>query len=116
MDKGTVVEQGTHRGLVAADGVYARMVRAQELNTVDTTAGGIAEKFEDSEITRDSDQAPESDEKVTFDDDGKKVEAKQPGLLRILGKFFHEQRQYAYLFVAMLVACAAASKSILTSK
>lgn len=47
MNKGTIVEQGTHEGLLQQDGAYTRLVRAQNLNVSDE--GSITETEEDEE-------------------------------------------------------------------
>ncbi|GKT58550.1 LOW QUALITY PROTEIN: ABC transporter [Colletotrichum tofieldiae] len=47
MNKGTIVEQGTHDGLLQQDGAYTRLVRAQNLNVSDE--GSITETEEEEE-------------------------------------------------------------------
>ncbi|GKT40883.1 leptomycin B resistance protein pmd1 [Colletotrichum spaethianum] len=47
MNKGTIVEQGTHEGLIQQDGAYTRLVRAQNLNVSDD--GSITETEEEEE-------------------------------------------------------------------
>lgn len=34
MDKGTIVEQGSHKSLIAAGGAYSRLVKAQDLSVI----------------------------------------------------------------------------------
>ncbi|KAK1984249.1 ABC transporter [Colletotrichum cereale] len=47
MGKGTIIEQGTHDGLLQQDGAYTRLVRAQNLNVSDE--GSITETEEEGE-------------------------------------------------------------------
>ncbi|KZL88052.1 abc transporter [Colletotrichum incanum] len=47
MNKGTIVEQGTHDGLLQQDGAYTRLVRAQNLHVSDE--GSITETEEEEE-------------------------------------------------------------------
>ncbi|KAK3296564.1 P-loop containing nucleoside triphosphate hydrolase protein [Chaetomium fimeti] len=44
MSKGRIVEQGTHEGLIAHDGTYARLVRIQDLAVGSTGASSDAEE------------------------------------------------------------------------
>ncbi|KDN65087.1 putative ABC transporter [Colletotrichum sublineola] len=47
MSKGTIIEQGTHDGLLQQDGAYTRLVRAQNLNV--SEEGSITETEEEGE-------------------------------------------------------------------
>ncbi|OHF02855.1 ABC transporter [Colletotrichum orchidophilum] len=60
MNKGVIVEQGTHEGLLKRGGAYTRLVRAQNLNVVEE--GSITETEEDGE---EEPAAPKEDIEVT---------------------------------------------------
>lgn len=56
MVKGQVVEQGSHRELVQRDGLYAAMVRAQDLGAMDATNENVGpEAHEDATAPKESD-------------------------------------------------------------
>lgn len=64
MDKGAIVEQGSHKSLIAAGGAYARLVKAQDLSV----EPGVDEKDEpdtDDDQVRDKDQALELERSLT---------------------------------------------------
>ncbi|KAK0736358.1 P-loop containing nucleoside triphosphate hydrolase protein [Apiosordaria backusii] len=56
MDKGKIVEQGTHEELIAQDGAYARLVRVQDLTL------GAQESASDTEAAQGAESQDESDE------------------------------------------------------
>jgi ATP-binding cassette subfamily B (MDR/TAP) protein 1 len=59
MSKGCIVEQGTHEGLIAQNGTYARLVRIQDLAvTPGGGGGGLGPDAEEEEATGDRDGHP----------------------------------------------------------
>ncbi len=112
LNRGRVVEEGTHESLLAAEGAYSRLVRAQDLaspnsaklqleSADDTAEDTLPTDLEKMPTTRSSfapGQEPEADIDV----------ARKMSLFRCLLIIFYEQRGIWYYFAIGLVAAIAA--------
>lgn len=117
MNKGRIVEQGTHEGLLKQDGAYTRLVRAQNLSV--SEQGSIAETEGD-----DDDSAPKEDVEMTKTmsryrtADQASMEAqkerdnydhhKHRGLISVVIRMVREtpELKWAYLFTVIAVVVA----------
>lgn len=114
MNQGRVVEQGTHESLLAAEGAYSRLVKAQNLDATD-----------DSEDQLDSDKSDKSKEANTDALDLDKVQttrstvsvrsalksddvSRKLSLFKCLIIIFYEQRRVWRLLLGGLIASVAA--------
>lgn len=116
MSKGRIVEHGTHESLISHDGVYARLVRIQNL----TVSGG-------SSITEADDDAASEENKDPHDLDitktltryptsvAERMEVhkhrenyehyKQRGILFVIARIIRETPEMAWGYFAVLVGC-----------
>ncbi|KAL4904152.1 hypothetical protein BDW74DRAFT_32483 [Aspergillus multicolor] len=95
---GLNVEEGSHEELLENDGVYAGLVKAQQLGTFD----GADAVVEDAQ--QQYDWVIEEEEKV--EDASKESPKKRIGGFKSFGTILYEQRKYWMLFVIVLAAAA----------
>lgn len=115
MSKGTIVEQGTHEGLIAEDGVYARLVRIQNLSVGDNNA------------ETESDEEPEPEDTTAQPDDMHKPltryassvagrmeqqkerdnydNHKQKGIIHVVWRLVKETPELLWWYVAIFTSC-----------
>jgi ATP-binding cassette subfamily B (MDR/TAP) protein 1 len=108
MSKGVIVEQGSHAALIAANGAYARLVRAQDLGNADT-------KWVDRDVKATDDRpslaqvATEVASNHTKPDVGKSGETTlNYGLLKCLWILLPEQKELWLTFLLLIIAGALA--------
>ncbi|KAI9370033.1 P-loop containing nucleoside triphosphate hydrolase protein [Aspergillus egyptiacus] len=113
MSKGSIVEQGTHESLIAADGAYARLVKVQNLTVA---AAQHASKAEDSS----EDEAPlETTETGGLSRYATSVRGriqsmkerdnydhhKQMGILRCIVRLVKECPELIWAYIVVLLSC-----------
>lgn len=122
MDRGRIVEQGTHHSLIEADGAYARLVKAQDLSVSDTTDSGSDDSTENEEdeqgqeesmdlqktLTRHSTRTKGRLESDKDRDDYDKW--KQIALIPSIWRIVKSTPELVPSYVALLLACLASGK------
>lgn len=125
MDRGRIVEQGTHHSLIEADGAYARLVKAQDLSVPgkpDVGSDDSTENEDDEEgreqsmdlhktLTRHSTHTKgrlESDKDRDDFDKWKRV-----GLLSTIWRIVKTTPDLIPAYIALLFACLASGKDLL---
>ncbi|KAJ5559247.1 ABC transporter integral membrane type 1 [Penicillium sp. DV-2018c] len=128
MESGRILEQGTHDSLLASNGAYTRLVRAQDLSVAahDPEEDSNIEGSDDdkhipltSELTRYSTTARSGLEKGTSRDDFDNW--KRLGLLPTVWRLISSTPELKWTFVVLILACLAGAasypgQSILMSK
>ncbi|AEO57211.1 ABC transporter [Thermothelomyces thermophilus ATCC 42464] len=119
MSKGRIVEQGTHEGLVAQDGTYARLVRIQDLAVKAAGSSSDAEgedtaadeEGHPAELTKTmtryatEDQARMESQKGRYDFENHK----KLGLLGVIIRLAKFSPELIWWYLCVLVACVAAA-------
>ena len=99
MQSGTIIEQGSHDELIYKNGVYARLVRAQDLGRgLDDPVNDRAEKALSRTRTGQTDAVIEIDQAV-------QDRIKHQGLLKLLWKTITEKRTLRPQFWISLLCC-----------
>lgn len=109
MSQGAVIEQGTHNGLLAQGGAYAKLVHSQDLERATDKRGSDSEEVSDEEILEDEDSNPRklalkrtvsSAGSANVPGDKKETtETMGYGLFRCLCLLVREQPELWYLYV-----------------
>lgn len=120
MSKGCIVEQGTHEGLIAQDGTYARLVRIQDLavsagnseSEGEQEAAAGDEEGHPVELTKTMTRYPTADqarldaqrERDSFD------KHKQLGLVRVVLRLVQYSPELRKWYLVVLIACIGGGK------
>lgn len=121
MDKGQIMEQGTHASLLAADGIYARLIRAQNLNTPPAhlieederrQSEERDEKSEEADIEKPLTRYATAEEQRMQSLAGKDdfSLAREKGLMSSIWSLVKENPELKWTFLCILVCCVAASE------
>lgn len=121
MDKGAIVEQGSHRSLIAAGGAYARLVKAQDLSVepgldekdeLDTDDDQVRDKGQALELARSltrtstvNQQPPVSEQDRDDYDKWKRV-----GLVRTIFTILKRSPELRGTYFILMLCCFAAGK------
>jgi ATP-binding cassette subfamily B (MDR/TAP) protein 1 len=113
MSSGQVVEQGTHNGLLALDGAYARLVRAQDLGGDKVDTDSTDESREDTGYSVPMKQvATTASEAVAApDEESRQPEEKFVGLIKCMLTVIWEQRSMTRYVGTAMIGCIFAGKS-----
>lgn len=118
MTKGRIVEQGTHEGLVVQDGVYARLVKIQDLAVAsraspsDSEGDGTVAEEDPAHPTKTITRFPTADQ----DRLNKMVEHdnydnyKQQGFIRLIARLVVENPELTWPYIIALFACILAGQ------
>lgn len=108
MDKGVIVEQGTHLQLVEAGGMYADMWDAQKMENAPDVPADVAEvlgkEFNQSQSDVSADGA-DDDLAIDAEDIAPDGQPKKVGLWYCILEIFYEMRGHWRYYVWALVAC-----------
>lgn len=119
MSSGSIVEQGTHHSLLASNGAYARLVKAQDL-TVASSDGSISDSGDedggnDSTLglaptqTRNSVASTSRFQGNTDREDYDKW--KRIGLLHTIWRLFKSSPELKWAYIVLMLACVASGKN-----
>lgn len=113
MESGCILEQGTHHSLLAANGAYSRLVRAQDLsvtdNSPDSDETDVGDKIElTGELTRSSTVTRSGLESQLGRDDYDQW--KRLGLLHVVWRLLKSSPELKWTFLALASTCLAAGK------
>lgn len=120
MSKGCIVEQGTHEGLIAQDGTYARLVRIQDLAVA--AAGSSGSDAEQDETADDEGHPAELTKTMTryATEDRARMEAqkerdnfdnhKGQGMISVIARLAKWTPELAWWYLAVVAACVGAGK------
>lgn len=108
MDKGVIVEHGTHHELVEKKGMYAEMWNAQKMESAPPAPADLAEDDKPLNASRTSlGLEDEADEALGGDEEAlvNTGEPKKVGLWYCLLEIFVEMRAYYWYYIWGVVAC-----------
>jgi ATP-binding cassette subfamily B (MDR/TAP) protein 1 len=109
LNKGAIVEQGTHEGLLAAEGAYYRLVAAQKLSVATEEVHDQSDDSSESEATHDMTDVDRVETRhstwsvkseLKHEDVSRKF-----GLLKCLSIIFYEHRHLWAWFLGGIIGC-----------
>ena len=117
MTKGRIVEQGTHEGLIAEGGVYARLVKIQDLTVA--SRGASSDSEGDDTIAEEDPAHPTKTITKYPTADQNRLKAmvehdnfdnyKHQGFIRVIARLIRENPDLAWPYIISLIACIAAA-------
>lgn len=120
MTKGRIVEQGTHDGLVGQDGVYARLVKIQDLAVASRASSSDSEgddtiaEEDPAHPTKTITRFPTADQdrlkKMVEHDNYENY--KQQGFVRLIARLVVENPELTWPYIITLVACILAGEFV----
>lgn len=120
MEKGRILEQGTHSSLLESNGAYARLVQAQDLSVPSPDSGGISDSVEEDtdeekpdgltdELTRYSASTRGLlEEQVSRDDFDN---WKRIGLLHTVWRLIKSTAELTWTYLVLVSGCLGAGKT-----
>jgi ATP-binding cassette subfamily B (MDR/TAP) protein 1 len=119
MEKGCILEQGTHESLLKANGAYSRLVRAQDLSATDKGPNDSLDSTDETDKEGHIELTGELTRYSTFTRSGLENQLnredydqwKRMGLIHVVWRLVKSTPEVKWTFLLLLLACMAGGKA-----